>query len=313
MGASAHTIPACRGKMLLLDHVGAKSGTERTSPLLYVRDGEDLVIVASKGGFPKHPAWFHNLRANPDTTVQVGSRAAAGAGPRRHTGGARAPLGAGRQRPATATRTTRSAATAARSRSSCSSRRPSRRAAAPAIGRGSSIGPASAALLGEQVAARVGDRVGRPGADPVVAGAVDRDRRAGEEVAGRRGEVGDQPGHLLRRGPARPIGIERSRLSTTSCGYLVSSVSVANWPAASAQVLIPKRAHSIASVRIMFSTAARAAPEWTIPGIPLWGERVTLSTLPPPCGMKALVAAAWVISQVPCDVQLDHGAEALSA
>ena len=63
--------------------------------------------------------------------------------------------------------------------------------------------------------------------------------------------------------------------------------------------MIPKRAHSIASVRIMFSTAARAAPEWTIPGIPLWGERVTLSTLPPPCGMKALVAAAWVISQVP--------------
>ena len=49
----------------------------------------------------------------------------------------------------------------------------------------------------------------------------------------------------------------------------------------------------------MFSTAARAAPEWTIPGIPLWGERVTLSTLPPPCGMNALVAAAWVISQVP--------------
>ena len=49
----------------------------------------------------------------------------------------------------------------------------------------------------------------------------------------------------------------------------------------------------------MFSTAARAAPEWTIPGIPLWGERVTLRTLPSPCGMKALVAAAWVISQVP--------------
>jgi F420H(2)-dependent quinone reductase len=60
--------------MLLLDHVGAKSGTRRTSPLLYVRDGEDLVIVASKGGFPKNPAWFHNLKANPDTTVQVGSQ-----------------------------------------------------------------------------------------------------------------------------------------------------------------------------------------------------------------------------------------------
>jgi deazaflavin-dependent oxidoreductase (nitroreductase family) len=59
--------------MLLLDHVGAKSGVKRTTPLLYVRDGRDLVIVASKGGFPKHPAWHHNLLANPDTTVQVGS------------------------------------------------------------------------------------------------------------------------------------------------------------------------------------------------------------------------------------------------
>jgi deazaflavin-dependent oxidoreductase (nitroreductase family) len=59
--------------MLLLDHVGAKSGTLRTSPLLYIPDGEDLVLVASKGGFPKHPAWFHNLRANPETYAQVGA------------------------------------------------------------------------------------------------------------------------------------------------------------------------------------------------------------------------------------------------
>jgi F420H(2)-dependent quinone reductase len=72
-GRLGHSIPGVPGKMLLLDHVGAKSGTKRTSPLLYVRDGEDMVIVASKGGFPKHPAWFHNLIANPDTTVQVGS------------------------------------------------------------------------------------------------------------------------------------------------------------------------------------------------------------------------------------------------
>jgi F420H(2)-dependent quinone reductase len=62
--------------MLLLDHVGAKSGKKRTSPLLYVRDGNDLVIVASKGGSPRNPSWFHNLRANPDATVQVGSRRA---------------------------------------------------------------------------------------------------------------------------------------------------------------------------------------------------------------------------------------------
>jgi deazaflavin-dependent oxidoreductase (nitroreductase family) len=70
-GRLGHTIPGVPGKMLLLDHVGAKSGVKRTSPLLYVRDGEDLVIVASKGGYPKHPAWYHNLMANPDTTVQV--------------------------------------------------------------------------------------------------------------------------------------------------------------------------------------------------------------------------------------------------
>jgi F420H(2)-dependent quinone reductase len=72
-GRLGHKIPGVPGKMLLLDHVGAKSGTKRTAPLLYFRDGDDLVIVASKGGFPKHPAWFHNLKANPDTAVQVGS------------------------------------------------------------------------------------------------------------------------------------------------------------------------------------------------------------------------------------------------
>ena len=50
-----------------------------------------------------------------------------------------------------------------------------------------------------------------------------------------------------------------------------------------------------------------------MPGIPLCGESVTLRTLPPPWGMNALVAAAWVISQVPGDVQLDHRAKALRA
>ncbi len=73
-GRLGHSIPGVQGKMLLLDHVGAKSGTKRTSPLLYVKDGEDIVIVASKGGFPKNPAWYYNLVANPDTTVQVGSK-----------------------------------------------------------------------------------------------------------------------------------------------------------------------------------------------------------------------------------------------
>jgi deazaflavin-dependent oxidoreductase (nitroreductase family) len=72
-GRIGQSVPGVRGKMLLLDHVGAKSGQRRTSPLLYVEDGDDVVLVASKGGFPKNPAWYHNLMANPDTTVQIGS------------------------------------------------------------------------------------------------------------------------------------------------------------------------------------------------------------------------------------------------
>ena len=71
-GRIGHCVPGAP-PMLLLDHVGAKSGTKRTIPLVYVRDGEDLVLIASKGGYPKHPAWFHNLKAHPDTEVQVGS------------------------------------------------------------------------------------------------------------------------------------------------------------------------------------------------------------------------------------------------
>ncbi len=72
-GWLGHNVPGGPGKMLLLDHVGAKSGVKRTSPLLYVKDGADLVVVASNGGYPKQPAWYHNLIANPDTTVQVAS------------------------------------------------------------------------------------------------------------------------------------------------------------------------------------------------------------------------------------------------
>ncbi len=70
-GLVGHRVPGLP-QMLLLDHVGAKSGVKRTMPLAYARDGEDLVLVASKGGHPKNPAWFYNLKANPDTTVQVG-------------------------------------------------------------------------------------------------------------------------------------------------------------------------------------------------------------------------------------------------
>lgn len=56
---------------LLLDHVGRKSGKRFTTPLLYLEDGDNLVIVASQGGLPKNPQWFPNLLAAPDTTVRV--------------------------------------------------------------------------------------------------------------------------------------------------------------------------------------------------------------------------------------------------
>ena len=71
-GRIGHRFPGAPPS-LLLDHVGAKSATKRTTPLTYVRDGGNFVLVASKGGHPKHPAWFHNLRAHPDVTIQVGS------------------------------------------------------------------------------------------------------------------------------------------------------------------------------------------------------------------------------------------------
>ena len=56
---------------LLLNHVGRKSGTRFTTPLLYLADGSRLVVVASQGGLPKNPQWFHNLVASPETTVEL--------------------------------------------------------------------------------------------------------------------------------------------------------------------------------------------------------------------------------------------------
>lgn len=61
-------VPTC-----LLTTTGRKSGTERTTPLLYMRDGNRVVLVASQGGLPKHPAWYYNVRTNPDITIQTGS------------------------------------------------------------------------------------------------------------------------------------------------------------------------------------------------------------------------------------------------
>jgi len=72
-GLIGHRFPGAP-PVLLLDHVGAKSRRKRTTPLVYMRDSENVVIVASKGGYPRNPGWFHNLLSHPDTTVQIGSR-----------------------------------------------------------------------------------------------------------------------------------------------------------------------------------------------------------------------------------------------
>jgi F420H(2)-dependent quinone reductase len=60
-------------RILLLDHTGAKTGAKRTSPLMYHDDGDRVAVMASRAGQPTHPAWFHNLNSNPDTTIQIGS------------------------------------------------------------------------------------------------------------------------------------------------------------------------------------------------------------------------------------------------
>ncbi|HEY3830337.1 MAG TPA: nitroreductase family deazaflavin-dependent oxidoreductase [Solirubrobacteraceae bacterium] len=62
-----------QARIVLVDHTGAKSGAKRTSPLMYHEYGDAIVVAGSKGGQPTHPAWFHNLMAHPDTTIQIGS------------------------------------------------------------------------------------------------------------------------------------------------------------------------------------------------------------------------------------------------
>jgi len=66
-------IPGWPGaRIALIDHVGARSGVKRTTPVMYFEDGDAIVVMASKAGQPTNPAWFHNLVANPETTVQIG-------------------------------------------------------------------------------------------------------------------------------------------------------------------------------------------------------------------------------------------------
>jgi deazaflavin-dependent oxidoreductase (nitroreductase family) len=75
-------LPLTRGRIssapgqqiLLLETTGAKSGERRRTPLVYVTDDDHLVLVASKAGAKRHPAWFHNLKANPDVRVLAPGR-----------------------------------------------------------------------------------------------------------------------------------------------------------------------------------------------------------------------------------------------
>jgi len=62
------------GKPLLLMHnVGARSGTDFVTPLVYLADGDNWVIFASKGGAPNNPSWYHNLKAQPAVAIEIGS------------------------------------------------------------------------------------------------------------------------------------------------------------------------------------------------------------------------------------------------
>ena len=70
-GGKASSGPFHGADVLILTTTGAKSGEHRENPLAFSRDGDKLVIVASKGGAPTHPAWYHNLLKHPVVTVEV--------------------------------------------------------------------------------------------------------------------------------------------------------------------------------------------------------------------------------------------------
>ena len=61
-----------RAPVMLLDHVGRKSGARRTSPLIYTRDGDDVLLIATNGGASRHPPWYHNVTAAGTARVEIG-------------------------------------------------------------------------------------------------------------------------------------------------------------------------------------------------------------------------------------------------
>jgi deazaflavin-dependent oxidoreductase (nitroreductase family) len=60
--------------LVLVHNVGAKSGKEYVTPLVYLADGDDVVIFGSKGGAPENPGWYHNLKAEPNVSIELGDR-----------------------------------------------------------------------------------------------------------------------------------------------------------------------------------------------------------------------------------------------
>jgi len=60
--------------LLLLTSVGRKSGEQHVTPVMYIRDGESYIVTASNSGAEKNPAWFWNLKAHPQTTIEVGDK-----------------------------------------------------------------------------------------------------------------------------------------------------------------------------------------------------------------------------------------------
>ncbi len=93
--------------VVLVHHRGAKSGTERVNPLVYLKDGDRIVVFASKAGAPTNPAWYHNLLAHPDTKIELGTDELV--------------------RPRRARQPARSATASSRSRSACSRSSPTTR------------------------------------------------------------------------------------------------------------------------------------------------------------------------------------------
>ena len=73
--ANGGKVPSWGGTspLLLLHHRGARSGVERVNPVAYLNDNGRYVIFASKAGAPTHPGWYHNLKADPETSIEVGS------------------------------------------------------------------------------------------------------------------------------------------------------------------------------------------------------------------------------------------------